>query len=106
MSPGDEPELFRPAQLFDGRLPAEGGGLVHCLLPVDQHRRKAGTGVLGALSAVVDGQAALHIGGGAGVQRAVGTAEDIDVINSGSPLKKGRSGDPERPFEWKNRLFT
>ena len=61
-------------------LPPEGGRFFPARLPVDQLHRAAAPGIFCAPPAVVGRQAAGHIVGNSGVERAVGTAEDVDPI--------------------------
>ncbi len=73
-------QFFRPGQALDGGLPAQRRGPVGTGFPIDHLHRTMAAGVFGALSRVVEGAAALHVGGAAGIKRAVPAAQHIDPI--------------------------
>ena len=74
-------EFLRPGEPLYGAFPPEGRRFVGQIFPVDQIHREAAPGVFCPLSGVMGGQAAGQVVGEAGVQGAVRTAEEIDVVH-------------------------
>ena len=70
-------QFLRAGQPFDGSLPLQGSGAVGAQFAVNRGYRAAATGIFGTLAAAVSFQPLFHIGGDAGVQRAVPAAEDV-----------------------------
>ena len=90
----DQLQLLFPGEPLDGPFPPEGGGAVRRLLTVDQDHRPAAAGVFGPFSGVVGGQAAVQIVGAAGIEGAVGTAEELDEVHqsASSSVEAGAEG--------------
>ena len=77
----DKPFLLHPAQFLDCGLAPAGGGAGFGGLAVHQGDGTARAGVARAevAAAVVFGEAAFEVGGDAGIESAVGAAQDVDV---------------------------
>ncbi len=77
----DEGLLPAAGPALDLGFAAQGGGTAAVFLFPDQAHRAARGGVLGGLAAVVLLEAASGVGGDAGVERAVGAAEEIAKVH-------------------------
>jgi hypothetical protein len=97
---GDEDLLLCGAKLADAVLGREGlalGGEGPCREGRDG---AAGAGVLRPLAGVVLGEAAREIGGVAGVEGAVGAAQEVDQVHPCSLARRGGGIKPRRD-QWR-----
>ena len=80
-SASDERLLPAAGPALELGFAAQGGGTVGVFLFPDQADRSTRGGVLGGLAAVVLLEAASGVGGDAGVERAVGAAEEVAEVH-------------------------